>query len=366
MIIILLLAGTLFAETHVFWYNASKNNYPITECFKVKGVNKGPCIPADAVLHEGMIVSGTMVLATSSESDYFAIGGIIRGNSSFIWSEDLNKLTGSATSAKIRGEYWDGWYGYALCKAGSWPVRTGVADFQGNINSWGGVDQVPENAEWEDFLNPFSPAMGYDLNQRTLAVEETLTLEMHQEGRGEFDNPSVLDSQFYEIDVTDQVNWILSNEGQHAIVFLVHLDDRDSGFVTLFSHEDSRDSDRTTGSFSDNPWTKDGNTMHLVVESSDLQSISNERKYGIYSENSLIGPISPNPFKPAASIPYHLGFGLKGTLQIFDLRGRLVFSRPIQGSGTVTWDASGLGSGVYLLKALSAGKTYSRKLVLQR
>ena len=76
--------------------------------------------------------------------------------------------------------------------------------------------------------------------------------------------------------------------------------------------------------------------------------------------------ILPNPFNPSTRISYNLGQGRTGVMRIFNIRGRLVFERAIQGSGTVIWDASDLGSGVYVLKALSAGKTYSRKIILQR
>jgi ligand-binding sensor domain-containing protein len=89
-----------------------------------------------------------------------------------------------------------------------------------------------------------------------------------------------------------------------------------------------------------------------------------ERKLNL-SKRSQIS-ILPNPFNPSASISYNLGSNRTGTMQIFNIQGKMVFERPIQGSGTVIWDASGLGSGVYVLKAFSARKTYSRKLILQR
>jgi hypothetical protein len=76
--------------------------------------------------------------------------------------------------------------------------------------------------------------------------------------------------------------------------------------------------------------------------------------------------INPNPFRPFTSISYNLSPNATGAMQIFDIRGKMVFERPIQGSGTLTWDARGLGSGLYMLKVFSVEKTYSRKLVLQR
>jgi hypothetical protein len=87
---------------------------------------------------------------------------------------------------------------------------------------------------------------------------------------------------------------------------------------------------------------------------------------GTAAKTDIIGSVSPNPFNPSTRISCNLGQGRTGALQIFDIRGKLVFSRPIQGSGTVIWDAAGQGSGVYVLKVLSTGKIRSRKLILQR
>lgn len=74
----------------------------------------------------------------------------------------------------------------------------------------------------------------------------------------------------------------------------------------------------------------------------------------------------PNPLTPTTSISYNLGPGSTGSMKICDIRGKIVFERAIQSTGMAVWDATGLGSGVYILKAVSVGRKYSRKLVLQR
>ena len=53
-------------------------------------------------------------------------------------------------------------------------------------------------------------------------------------------------------------------------------------------------------------------------------------------------------------------------VKIYDIRGKMVFETVVKGAETIVWDASGLGSGVYVLKVISGGKIQSRKLVLQR
>jgi hypothetical protein len=81
------------------------------------------------------------------------------------------------------------------------------------------------------------------------------------------------------------------------------------------------------------------------------------------------GPViecRPNPFGPAARIPYNLGPGRQGMMTIYDIRGKVVFKRTVQGAGTVLWNAEGLVNGLYLLKVSAGRKRYSRKLVLQQ
>ena len=342
------------------WYKAAANHYPVSECIS----GKGPCLPQNPVIHEGMITTGGVAQHTGASHDGFVIGSGLddaQGRCSFIWSRDLCEATGFAVSAKIRGEFRDD---RAMCNAGPINIRCGIASFQRNVDAWGGVDSVPETAKWQDELNPISSSMGYYFMTSFLQAEDTINY-MAPEGRLVSSVPSLLDSQFFEIDITDQVNWILSHDGQFAIMFLVPAGQGNTGKINAYSSENCPGLDSILLG-SDNPWTLDGNTVHIVVESKDLNMASVERQPKMFSSSSLIGPIYPNPFNPSTSITYNLGFNCPGAIQIFDIRGKIVFERPIQRSGTVMWNASNLGSGVYILKVLSAGKIYSHKLVLQR
>jgi len=164
-------------------------------------------------------------------------------------------------SAKLRGELRDGWVGNAFVNAGPINIRCGVVDFQRNLDYWGGAANVSPAAYWRDGVNPLRPDMGFITPNTSLAMEEVIPVTAPAGRPGEFD-ASVLDKQFFEIDVTDQVNYILSNSGQFALVFLTGLGEGSTGKINLYAAEDGSG----PGQGSDNPWTTDGNTTHLFCE----------------------------------------------------------------------------------------------------
>jgi flagellar hook assembly protein FlgD len=89
-----------------------------------------------------------------------------------------------------------------------------------------------------------------------------------------------------------------------------------------------------------------------------------------------LGPGVPNPFRGATTLRWEVGPGATGgrlRVEVCDLRGRVVRTladRALEPGGhTVTWDgrdARGvrLPAGVYLCRAVAAGKTATRKLLL--
>jgi hypothetical protein len=92
-------------------------------------------------------------------------------------------------------------------------------------------------------------------------------------------------------------------------------------------------------------------------------------KKGVMAQNSgLLITASPNPFRTAVTIHLANGVGANNylplpQLAIYDIHGRMVHR--VHASHT-TWDASGLPSGVYLIKAFAHGKTLTRRIMLQR
>jgi hypothetical protein len=80
----------------------------------------------------------------------------------------------------------------------------------------------------------------------------------------------------------------------------------------------------------------------------------------------------PNPFNPATTIQFTIPAGIRDvvSLQVFDVLGRevatLVNEEKEAGSHEVTWDATGIASGVYLYRLQAGGYSEARKLVLMR
>jgi len=82
-----------------------------------------------------------------------------------------------------------------------------------------------------------------------------------------------------------------------------------------------------------------------------------------------IGQNSPNPFSLSTTIKYHLPRKARVTLEVFDITGRTVetFYNNLESKGehTITFDGSGLTSGIYLYRLrTSTGFTKSKKMLL--
>lgn len=76
----------------------------------------------------------------------------------------------------------------------------------------------------------------------------------------------------------------------------------------------------------------------------------------------------PNPFNPSTTIQFMLARTQSVRLRVFDSLGRLVSEVPAEhlpaGLHSIRWDASGLSSGVYLIRLSSEGGTAVQRAVL--
>jgi hypothetical protein len=81
-----------------------------------------------------------------------------------------------------------------------------------------------------------------------------------------------------------------------------------------------------------------------------------------------LGRAIPNPFNPTAALSYELRAASYVSLKVYDTAGRLVATladgwRPA-GEHRVTFDGSGLASGVYLYTLTAGGEHAAGKMVL--
>jgi serine protease len=87
-------------------------------------------------------------------------------------------------------------------------------------------------------------------------------------------------------------------------------------------------------------------------------------------ESTFLYPNYPNPFNPSTTVRYYMDEGGEVNLSVYDLLGRLVTTLArgprAQGSHTVSYNAAGLSSGVYLLVLDAGGKRQTQKMLLLR
>jgi len=83
-----------------------------------------------------------------------------------------------------------------------------------------------------------------------------------------------------------------------------------------------------------------------------------------------LNPAFPNPFNPTTTVSFSLVRAGYAKLGLYDIAGRLVADvaagQFAAGTNSLTIDASELGTGVYMLKLESAGRSASQKLVLMK
>lgn len=116
--------------------------------------------------------------------------------------------------------------------------------------------------------------------------------------------------------------------------------------------------------------TLNGSTrFRLLVDPGTTTSVEHER---MLPEVFELGQNFPNPFNPTTTIQFSIPSSVAGSvpvrLSVFDMLGREVVvlvdeSRPA-GRHTVTFNASALGSGVYLYRLQSGSMTETRRMTL--
>ncbi|OGJ87312.1 MAG: hypothetical protein A2487_05095 [Candidatus Raymondbacteria bacterium RifOxyC12_full_50_8] len=348
---------------HVYWYKIWENNYNIED-------PNGPALPAGAIKHGGKIVTANNSTGLGYAGSGFSCGSERdddQGWSSVFFSDNLHNASnagGHADSAFLCGEYTDWASGNgALCDGGPIAIRCGVVDVSFGIMMWGSADAMPDDAVWAD-LDPMN-TLSYDL---TIAGAEEIIDFTAPQGRIQNDVPPILDGQFVRINVTDQVNWILSNvngSSAYGIVMLSQAGVGSTGKFSLLAGENCVLTSDVSVTVPNVPWSTDGNTVHLVVYGSAEATLDAE-VVPVAGNGLALEQNAPNPFNPMTTIAYTIGNGARGQVRICNAQGATVYTALVAGQGSLVWNAEAQPSGVYFC-SLNTGKTsVSRKMVLLR
>ncbi|MBL8027093.1 MAG: T9SS type A sorting domain-containing protein [Fibrobacteres bacterium] len=350
---------------HVFWYKCIANNYDLADA-------SGPNIQGTVVKHEGKALTATVRGSAGNQDPTITLGNGLddaQARSFVFWYKDLcGKILlngGKLITAKFRGEYRDNWMGNAFCNAGTINARVGVVSIQGHLDALKVTpENHPDDAVWSDPFNTLnSVIMGLTAPGESFAAEEIKNITCFAGNNGQGLKP--LEGLFFEMDVTNQVRYILSNPkvsgtaniAQLGIAAVVTAGNGSTGKINLYGFENCI----MTGATSD-PWTTDGNTCHLIleVENGTIAVEQTKVSNGTVISKAASISLSPSPCNIMTKITYSTGLAEKGVLSIYDIGGRLVKSRSVSGTGSFDFSTVDLTKGLYVCK-ITAGNSISVK-----
>ncbi len=100
----------------------------------------------------------------------------------------------------------------------------------------------------------------------------------------------------------------------------------------------------------------------------ELETVTSSQEPADIPEGYSVDPNYPNPFNPVTTIGYQLPESAQVKLEVFDMLGRrvatVVEQRQSAGSYEVTFDASGLSSGIYIYRLEAGEFTETQKMNL--
>ncbi|RJP74577.1 MAG: T9SS C-terminal target domain-containing protein [Candidatus Zixiibacteriota bacterium] len=107
---------------------------------------------------------------------------------------------------------------------------------------------------------------------------------------------------------------------------------------------------------------------HYPLPVEDITLAEHENELQLHPSSFTLHPFTPNPFNPSTVARYELQAASYVNLRVYDTAGRevatLVDGWRVAGSHEVTFDASGLPSGLYLARLQAGDFTQTQKLVL--
>jgi Secretion system C-terminal sorting domain len=118
------------------------------------------------------------------------------------------------------------------------------------------------------------------------------------------------------------------------------------------------------------PGDLSGNMFAEVEEKLDFSSMSGEEASAEFPVEFALSQPYPNPFNPSTTVNIGLGEASHLSVIVFDIQGREVASLAndqfAAGKHSFSFNANGLASGVYMLRAVSGSNVQTRKLVLMQ
>jgi len=121
---------------------------------------------------------------------------------------------------------------------------------------------------------------------------------------------------------------------------------------------------RTVAQFGETALTPYGSDDIFVTKTSYTNSISEDKKV---LSCDLVS-VYPNPFNPATTISYQLTMDNATMLSVYNAKGELVKSlvngMQNAGSHSVSFDGSGLNSGVYFVKLVAGNSALNQKILM--
>lgn len=113
-------------------------------------------------------------------------------------------------------------------------------------------------------------------------------------------------------------------------------------------------------------WRQPGDTL-LLIEPDDGLAVSEPREVGV-AKSYLTAQNFPNPFNPTTRIEYSIPSNGLVTLSVFDITGRevetLINQNQFAGTYSVTWNATGVTSGIYFYRVQVNGQQFTNRMVL--
>jgi len=252
-----------------------------------------------------------------------------------------------------------------------------ISDAVVKQNEWAHIALVYNGATLQLFINGIAdasvPATGTILNSNTdlligtqRAYYEDGTLDF----AGGMDEVRIWNKARTESQINATLNKVLVSE---------YYATADSGLVGYWQFENLEDlginsdgvDDVRDLSINSNNGDLAGNAT--LADSSGVvgieESIHNSPKTFTFTTFTL-NQNYPNPFNPTTTIEYQIKTKSNISLIIYDLIGRvietLVYKQQSVGQYSVTFDASGLASGIYIYKLNAGGFEQSKKMLLLR